>query len=208
MSLILYHHPMTRAAPVVWMLEELGTPYELRFVDLKAGEQRSAEHRARNTMTKIPVLDDNGVVVSEMAAIGMYLADRYAPGRLAPALDDPKRGPYLRWCLFAPSVVEPACMAKNAGWTFDPGSAGFGAFENVMATLDEAVSAGPWLLGDTFSMADAILGSTIRFMLMFKMMDRTDALGAYMDRIEARPAMQAALQKNHAIVTERGLASS
>ena len=205
MALVLYHHPFSRAANVVWMLEELGEPYELQYVDLKAGEQRADAHRARNTMTKVPVLEDGDARVAETAAIGVYLADRYASGRLAPALDDPARGAYLRWCFFAPSVVEPACMAKSSGWEHNPASAGFGTYENVVATLDEALSPGPWLLGDTFTMADAVLGGTVLWMLQFNMLDHTPALDAYAERLEARPARKASKAKNAAIIEERGL---
>src|SRR5580698_5063574 len=118
MAIVLYHHPFSRAANVVWMLEELGTPYELRFVDILKGEQKAPEFIARNAMGKIPLVVDGDIVVTESAAIGLYLADRYAYGRLAPKVDDPARATYLRWSFFAPSVIEPGAMAKHQGWTF------------------------------------------------------------------------------------------
>ncbi len=77
----LYHHPRSRAATVVWMLEECGVEYHLVPVDLMAGAQKSPEHLALNPMGKVPVLVDQGVAFSESAAIGVYLADRYASGR-------------------------------------------------------------------------------------------------------------------------------
>jgi glutathione S-transferase len=91
-SLTLYHHPFSRAANVVFMLEEIGHPYELRYIDLTAGEQRSPEFRRVNPMGKLPALADGDMVVTESAAIGLYLADRYAYGRLAPRVDDPACG--------------------------------------------------------------------------------------------------------------------
>ena len=205
MSLVLYHHPWSRAASVVWMLEEIGEPYELKYVDLKAGDQRTPEHQARNRMGKIPVLKDGSSIVSEAAAIGVYLGDRYALGRLAPALDDANRGPYLRWCFFAPSVIEPACMAKASGWEYSPSTAGFGSYDDVVATLDETLTAGPWLLGDTFTMADVIVGATVRWMLRFNMLERAQHIGTYADRLGERPALQRADATNAAIVEERGL---
>src|SRR4051812_40656249 len=111
MSVVLYHHPFSRAANVVWMLEEVGIPYELRFVDIMKGEHKKPELTALNPMGKLPVLTDGEATITEQAAIGIYLADRYALGRLAPTLDDPKRGSYLRWSFFAPSVIEPGSMA-------------------------------------------------------------------------------------------------
>lgn len=159
---VLHHHPYTRAATGVWMLEEVGVPYELRTVDIMKGEQRQPAHLALNPMGKVPVLVDGDVVVTESAAIGLYLADRHAPGRLAPALDAPERGACFRWSLFGSSVVEPCVMAKASAWQYKPGQAGSGDCESMVAALESAVSRGPWLLGETFSMADVILGATVR----------------------------------------------
>jgi glutathione S-transferase len=98
----------------------------LKIVDILKGGQKSPEFIAINPMGKLPTLVDGDVVVTESAAISLYLADRYAAGRLAPALDDPRRGTYLRWSFFAPSVVEPAVMARSSGWTVKEVAAGWG----------------------------------------------------------------------------------
>jgi glutathione S-transferase len=205
MSVVLYHHPFSRAATVIWMLEEVGCEYTLRFVDIRAGEQKSPEILALNPMGKLPVLTDDDVVVTEVAAIGLFLADRYAPGRLAPALDDPARGAYLRWSVFAPSVVEPGSMAKAAGWDVKPGQAGWGTYEAMLASTEVAIGAGPFLLGDRFSMADVIFGGTLRYMLRFGMVESRPAFTAYAERLAARPALQRAEARNAAIRAERGL---
>src|ERR1700730_17992083 len=84
MSIVLYHHPFSRAAGAVWMLEEVGVPHELRYVDIMAGAQKAPEIVALTPMGKLPILPAGDVVVTEAAAIGLYLADRYAYGRLAP----------------------------------------------------------------------------------------------------------------------------
>src|SRR5688572_12812227 len=106
MSLVLHYHPFSRASGTVWALEEVGLPYELRFVDILKGAQKSPEILALNPMGKLPILSDGDQVVTEAAAIALYLADRYAPDRLAPRIDDPARGTYLRWSFFSPSVIE------------------------------------------------------------------------------------------------------
>src|SRR6476659_6762680 len=126
MTITLLHHPFSRAGGVVWTLEEIGQPYELKFVDFAKGEHKSEAVTALNPMGKLPVLLDGDAVVTESAAISMYLADRYASGRLAPKLDDSRRGTYLRWILFTPSVIEPGSMAKMSGWEFKPGQVGWG----------------------------------------------------------------------------------
>ncbi len=205
MSVVLFHHPFSRAATVVWMLEEVGVPYELRYVDILAGGQKAPEIVALNAMGKLPILTDGDAVVTEVAAIGLYLADRYAAGRLAPALDDPRRGTYFRWSLFAPSVIEPGAMAKAAGWAFKEGQAGWGSHEAMLAAMEGALTGRDFLLGDTFSMADVIFGGTLRYMLQFKMIDHRPSFDAYAERLAARPALQRAEARNAAIRAERGL---
>lgn len=204
--LILYHHPFSRAATVLWMLEELGRPYELRYVDLASGEQRQPEFRALNPMGKIPVLLDGDTILTEVAAIGLYLADRYALGTLAPRPDDPARGPYLRWSTFPAAVIEPAAMARASKWQYGVGQAGFGDFESMSKTLEVAIGEGPWLLGDRFSMVDVIFGATVRYMLGFKMLEPTPRLETYVARLDARPAAQRSSAKNTEIAAARGLA--
>lgn len=205
MSVTLFHHPFSRAANVVWMLEELNVPYQLEFVDLMAGEQKSDAVKALNPMGKLPVLVDGDTVVSETSAVALYLGDRYGLGTLAPLVTDPARGPYLRWCLYAPSVIEPACMAKASGWTYRASSAGWGSYDDVLATLDGALSTGPYLLGDRFTMADVLVGGSMRWMLSFKMIDALPSFTAYVERISARPAAVVAAARNAAVVEERGL---
>ena len=205
MSITLYHHPYSRAANAIWMLEELGIDYQLRFVDVLKGAQKAPEILALNPMGKLPILTDGDVVVTEDAAIGLYLADRYSLGKLAPAPDDPARAAYLRWSFFAPSVIEPGTMAKSSGWQFKPSQAGWGSYESMIAAMESAVAGRNYVLGDRFSMADAIFGGTIRFMLRFKIIEPTPTFVAYAERLAARPAAQRADERNAKIAQEHGL---
>ncbi|NML44418.1 glutathione S-transferase family protein [Ramlibacter sp. G-1-2-2] len=205
MSIVLYHHPFSRASSVVWMLEELGVPHELRFVDLMKGAHKAPELIALNPMGKLPILVDGDAVVTESAAIGLYLADRYSLGRLAPLPDDPLRGTYLRWSFFAPSVMEPGSMAKAANWQFKPSQAGWGDYEAMLQAMESAVTGREFLLGDRFSMADVIFGGTLRYMLRFNMLEPKPAFVAYSERLAARPALQRADARNLAIAKEHGL---
>jgi glutathione S-transferase len=205
MAIVVYHHPFSRAANVVWMLEELEVPYELRFVDLAAGAQKSPEILALNPMGKLPIVIDGDAVVTESAAVALYLADRYGYGRLAPRVDDPARATYLRWSLFAPSVIEPGAMAKAAGWAYREGQAGWGSYDAMLKAMDHAVGDRDYLLGSEFSMADVIFGGTVRYMIGFKMIEPLPALAAYAERLAARPALKRAEARNAAVVEERGL---
>ena len=205
MSILVYHHPFTRAATTVWMLEEVGVPYDLKFIDVMAGKHKLPEILALNPMGKLPLLTDGDVVVTESAAIGLYLADRYAPGRLAPALDDPARGTYLRWSLFAPSVIEPGAMAKMGGWEVKEGSVGWGSHEAMLTAMEQAIAGRDFILGATFSMADIIFGGTMRYMLTFKMIEARPVFTAYVERLEQRPALQRSIVRNAAVAAEHGL---
>jgi glutathione S-transferase len=205
MAIELYHHPFSRAGNVVWMLEEVGVAYQLRWVDMMAGGQKSPEMLAMNPMGKLPVLTDGEVVVTESAAIALYLGDRYAAGRLAPALDDPSRGTYLRWAFFTPSVMEPAAAARPSGGQFNAGSVGWGNYDSMVAAAESAISKGPYLLGERFTMADTVLGGTLRYLLMFKMIEAKPAFADYVARLEARPAFQRANARNAAVMAEHDL---
>jgi glutathione S-transferase len=201
----LYHHPYSRAAGVVWTLEEVGEPYELVFTDIMKGAQKGEDVVKLNPMGKVPLLVDGDAVVTEAAAIALYLADRYASGRLAPRLDDPRRGAYFRWTLFAPSVIEPGSMAKAGGWQYKPGQAGWGDYDAILAAIEQALHTGPFLLGDMFSIADVVFGGTLRFMTRFGMMTATPAVAAYIARLDARPALQRSDAKNNEIAKAHGL---
>ncbi|MBK0393136.1 glutathione S-transferase family protein [Ramlibacter algicola] len=205
MSLVLHYHPYSRAAGTLWALEEAGQPYELKVVDIMKGEQKGPGLVAKNPMGKLPTLEDGDVVVTEAAAICLYLADRYAPGKLAPALDDPRRGTYLRWSFFAPSVIEPAVMAKVSGWTYKEVAAGWGNYDSMIAAAESALAHGPFVLGEQFSMADVVLGGLLRFMLQFKTIEPRAAFTGYVARLDQRPAFQRAEARNLAMRQQLGL---
>jgi glutathione S-transferase len=186
------------------MLEEIGLPYELEFVDMLAGEQKKPKLIELNPMGKLPTLTDGDTVVTESAAIGIYLADRYAPGKLAPALDDPRRGPFLRWSFFSPSVIEPCVMARMGGWEYRESTAGWGAHTSMIEAMKSALR-GEYILGDTFSMADVIFGGTLRYLMGVGTLESNPVFSSYAERLSARPALMRADARNAAIVRERGL---
>ncbi|MDB5880390.1 MAG: Glutathione S-transferase, partial [Ramlibacter sp.] len=167
--------------------------------------QKAPDLVALNPMGKLPILTDDEAVVTESAAIALYLADRYAYGRLAPRVDDKARATYLRWSLFAPSVIEPGAMAKQAGWAYKEVQAGWGSYETMLTAMESAIANRPYLLGDNFSMADVVFGGTLRFMLSFKMIEARPSFTAYAERLAQRPALQKAEARNAAQRAELGL---
>lgn len=205
MAITLYHHPFSRAAGVIWPLEECGVDYELKFVDLMKGEHKQGDVAKLNRMGKLPVLVDGEAVVTETTAIDLYLADRYSYGKLAPKIDDPRRGTYLRWSLFAPSVIEPGAMAKLQKWDFKPSQAGWGTYDDMVAAMEIALEGNDYVLGRDFSMADCIFGGTLRFMLTFKMIEPKPIFTAYMERLNQRPALKRADERNQKVMAEHGI---
>ncbi len=124
-----------------------------------------------------------------------YVANRYAPGTLAPAVDDPLRGKFLYWTLYTPAVVEPAMSEKFNNVEANRARSGWGDFKLMIQTFDEALEGREWIVGDRFTAADVMLGSSAVFMRMFDMLPETRNIGAYADRCMARPAHQRATSK-------------
>ncbi|MBS0465746.1 MAG: glutathione S-transferase family protein [Proteobacteria bacterium] len=205
MSITLYYHPYSRASGTLWALEEAGVAYTLKVLDLMKGEHKGPELLALNPMGKLPTLVDGDVVVTEAAAIALYLADRYAPGSLAPALDTPQRGTYLRWSFFAPGVIEPAVMAKMGNWKVNEGSAGWGSHGSMLAAAHSAIAGKRFVLGEDFSMADVVFGGTLRYMLDFKLLEPAADFLDYVERLNERPAYQRAAARNLAMRQQLGL---
>ena len=193
----LFWSPRTRAARVAWMLAEAGLEYERVTIDIHDPKAKEApDFAAASPMGKVPALEDGEVRMADSAAICMYLADRYPAAGLAPALDDPKRGAYLFWMVFGPGVMEPALGEKFAGVEPNRLSSGWGDFDTMIEVLEAPLRNSPWLLGDTFSAADVMVGSGVHFMHLFKALPASAVLDAYRERCEARPAFQAAMALN------------
>lgn len=189
----LYWAPKTRSLRILWLLEEIGCPYERVKVDIGTGPQTDPVLLTINPMGKVPALVDGDAKVSESGAIAAYLADRFPEAALAPPVGDPKRGLYLKWLFFSGSCVEGAFVEKFAKLQLPYSAAGWGSFDRVVSVLEEAVSGVPWLLNDRFSAADVMIGSDLHFgMNVFKIIEPRPALSAYVERCLRRPALQRA----------------
>ena len=192
-ELVLYHAVPSRSSIVHWMLEEIGHPYELRLVDLSKGENREPGFLALNPMGKVPVLLHDRVAVTEAAAICCHLADAFPEAGLAFPVGDRRRGPYLKWLFFAPGCLEPAMTDRALQREAPPRAmVGYGDFETLVGVLAAAVEDGPYLFGDPFTAADLVLGATLRWAMRFELLPAVDAFARYVERLEARPALQRA----------------
>ncbi|AZU04486.1 hypothetical protein X907_1963 [Glycocaulis alkaliphilus] len=196
-DLIVWHGPNTRSTGTVWLVEELGVPYELRKVDVFGGETREAEFLKINPAGKVPAIRHKGKTLTEMAAISLYLCDEFPKAGLAPAIGDPLRADYLYWSVFRPGVLEPAIVTKAQNLDVDPRTVGWGEWETVITLIETALEDGPYLLGERFSAADILIGGALGWLKHFKLMPDNPRIDDYITRLHARPAyarMQASNQ--------------
>ena len=189
----LYWAPRSRSFTALWLMEETGQPYERVLTDITTGAQKTPEYLAINPMGKVPALGDGDATLAEAAAICAYVAERYPEARLAPPPGDPRRAKYLYWLFFSPGCIEPAIVQLATKIEMNPVAAGWGEAQRVFDVLDAALSKGPWILGDTFSAADIVIGSGLNFAVrLFKIVPTRPSFDAYIDRCAARPAFQRA----------------
>ena len=205
-KLTLYHAAPSRSSIVHWMLEELGEPYEIELVSFKKGENRQPGFLAINPMGKLPALKHGDTIITEAAAICTYLADEFPQAKLNIPIGDPQRGVYLKWLFFGPSCVEPAIL-ERAFPRKEPvprAAAGFADFDTVMDVLAQGVGkATPYLLGSQFTAADVIIGSGLRWGMMFKLIPDRPEFKNYVGRLSGRPALKRATDKDAKLQAEQ-----
>ena len=197
----LFWCPQTRASRILWLLEEMNEPFEVRMIDIRDPEAKGdPDFVAASPMGKVPAILDstpNGIVqMADSASIGVYLADRYPASGLAPAVADPSRGQYLYWMTYTPGVIEPAMMERFNNWEVSPTTSGWGNFKQMVEVLEKGLEGGQWLLGEQFSAADVMVGSSVYFMQKFGILPDNATLGAYAERCLARPAYKKALAQD------------
>jgi glutathione S-transferase len=188
-SLILYHSPNTRSSATRVLLEELGAPYTLHGLDMKKGQQREAAYLAVNPMGKVPAIVHNGSLITETVAIFIYLADHFSKARLAPAIGERNRGPYLRWMTYYAACFEPAVVDRAQKREQAPtGMSPYGDFDTMLKTLTDQLDTGPYLLDDGFSAADILWGAGLGWTTSFGLVPKTPVIEAYVERMQSRMA--------------------
>ena len=140
-------------------------------------------------------------MVTELAAICLYLADAFPDAGLAPPIGDPERGSYLRWLLFVPGCVSPAIVDRRLERPPGPPPLlSSGDFDTLIEVMAQTLSPGPHLLGDQFSAADVMMGSAIRWSLLAKLLPERPELLAYAARLNERRALQRISAKEAALL--------
>ena len=187
----LYYSPQTRATGTRVLLEELGAPYDLHVLNMKAGEQRGPTYLAINPLGKVPAIGHGEALVTEQVAIYIYLADLFPEAGLTPALDDPLRGPYLRWIAYYGSSFEPALIDRFMKREPAPATQSpYSDYDAMLGALQAQLSKGPYLLGERMTAADILWGVAFNWTMMFGLVPGDGVFKAYADRITSRPAFQ------------------
>jgi glutathione S-transferase len=201
-TLTFYTNPQSRARIVRWMLEELGEPYETVVLGYGTS-MKGADYLAINPMGKVPAIKHGDTVVTEAAAICAYLADVFPDRGLAPPHGSRLRGPYYRWLFFAAGPVEQAATGKALGLLAPEDKAvmaGYGTYDDTVATLETALRPGPFICGDQFTAADVYVGAHIGWGMMFGTLPKRPAFEDYFGRLSQRPASIRASELDDALV--------
>ena len=195
--LTLYHAPQSRSSRIVWLLEELGAPYDLKITgiprrDGTGGPDPSNPHPDK----KVPAIVHDGVVVTESIAIAIYLGDAFPDAGITPKVGDPRRGPYLEWLAYYAGVIEPVMVAGFGGFADNPVAiTTWRTDAEVKARVSAALAKGPYILGAQFTIADIIIGSVGQWMR--DALPPGPVVDDYLKRLGERPAAQRAFAKDN-----------
>lgn len=220
MTITFYTNPNSRGRMVRWMLEEIGCAYETVVLDYESSSaadqwggaalarpnlSESNDIRAKffteiNPIGKIPAIEHDGKIITETAAICVYLAQVFPHAGLAPTQQE--LADYYRWIFFAAGPVEQAVTNHRAGFTPLPEQEfffGYGSYARTVDQLEWALRSNPYIAGDRFTAADVYVGSHIGWGLGLKTLPARDSFLAYAGRLTARDAYQRAVEKDNAL---------
>lgn len=202
-QLTFFMNPMSRARLTRWMLEETGLPYETVRLDFDT-TMKSPEYLSINPMGKVPAVRHGDTVVTENAAICLYLADLVPERGLAPPVGSPERGSYYRWLTFAAGPLEAALTAKQAGALAPARAAGYGADGDALDALEAAVAGRDHLAGDRFTAVDLYVAGCLGYYMQIGAVAPRPAFTTYVGKNTDRPAARRAAELDAALMPAPG----
>jgi glutathione S-transferase len=185
----LYYMPRTRSSRAVWMLEEIGAPYEL--TEIAGAERKSAAHLERHPLGRVPALElEDGIIMFESAAICLQLADLHPEAGLSAPLGSSERALVYQWVLFAMTELEGPLFRWLGELRdgLDGSSTAQQRFADAAAALEAALHGREWLLGERFTVADLLCTSILSGAESRQLLEPWPGLRAYVKRSEERPA--------------------
>src|SRR5689334_5415763 len=177
-----------RPIRAAWTLEEAGQPYEITKMSYEEG--KGPEHLTRHPLGRVPVLeDDSGRLLFESAAICLQIADTNPTAGLIPAPGTHERGLVYQWAVFGPAEIEPPLIESAIYMESDPerSAKALGRFEKAVGAVSDALGENEYLVGDSFSVADVMVGSALAFTKRAGRVDLLpENLQAYIARLAER----------------------
>jgi glutathione S-transferase len=185
----LFHAPKSRSSRMIFLLEELQVPYEIKLATIRRRDGSGALDPVNpHPHGKVPTISDDGAVIFESSAIALYLTDQFPKNRLGPMLGERERGAYLTWLSYYSGVLEPAIVSKFLNQQVPRGTAGWVAVEEVMPVILKALARQPYLLGESLSAADVLYGTTFALFTQSPLLPKSPLIEQYVQRIVSRPA--------------------
>jgi len=186
-----YFAPWSRSVGVHWLLEEIGRPYERIHIDIRARGGVPEGYREIQPNKKVPAIDHNGTIVTERAAICLYLTETFPEAKLAPPLGSPDRAAFLTWLIYCDSVFDPAVAARAQDWAYKPNNFSFGSYEDMLTNVRKRLAKNRFIAGDSFTAADTQLASGLFFTInILKAVPDDPVFQDYLGRTLSRPAYQ------------------
>jgi glutathione S-transferase len=195
----LFHHPRTRSSRFIFLLEELGCPYDIhRIANLRRPDgSGGVDPENPHPHGKSPALKDGDTLVFESTAIALYLTDKFTQNGIGPLVGDARRGAYVSWLAYYAGVMEPAWMSAYMKWEVPRGTAGWVKTDEVMGFVNATLEKGPYILGDKFSAIDILVATTFKTFMGSPLLEKTPELEAYVKRVTDRPAYARAQAKEN-----------
>ena len=194
----LHHQPRSRSTRVLWLLEELGIPFDLTVISREA--KQTPEYRALHPLGRAPVLEEDGGPVFESAALLLHIADQNLDAGLVAPLGSHERALQYQWCFFGMTDIEGALMDIARQLWQDEAEPDAGIIERAAArfvatagVIEGALGDNEYLVDNAFSVADIVVGSVLGFARTGELTELPAGVVPYVDRLEARPARQRAV---------------
>lgn len=186
--LTLFHAPQSRSSRIVWLIEELGADAQIEYCAIanRNGQKvGNADPKNPHPDGKVPALIHDGALITESAAVALYLTDLFPETKLGAPVGSPERGALLTWLCWTAGEMEPAFWGKITGAT-ESNPFARARYDAVIARLLEALWAGPYLMGDRFTVADVMVGSSLTWGKQF--LPDSPVLDGYVARLMSRSA--------------------
>ena len=195
----LVHAPRSRSSGFVWLLEEIGEPYQLQYVSIRRGDgSGSLDEGNPHPHGKVPVLKDDSTIIFEQSAIALYLADKFPRAGLGPRIDDSARGSFVSMLAYYAGVVEPAFTSKFLRVSVPRGTAGWVDSDEVMDFINDRLGKHSYIAGDSFTAADVLYAGAFALFMNSPLLEgkKTQQLQDYVARCVSRPARAKAGEKD------------